>query len=108
MSVILGTAQLVLLSKHSQIRYRDHLETMDLISNQLERFRVFPFQSSELEPGQASQEFKDPESERIYIMEWVIEDISPSLKSVHISSHPAGYRERATQVTLWLSQELGF
>jgi hypothetical protein len=107
-SIILGTAQLVLLSKHTQQRYRDHLKTMSIISDHSELFRGLPFQSSELDPGKSSQEFLDPESGRIYVLEWEIEDISSSMKSVHISCHPVGYRDRISQATLWLSQELGF
>ena len=105
---LLSTAQLLILSQSIQNRYKDHILIMRLISEQLEYLRSLPFTSPEVAEGFYTDNLTEPDSARVFRINWTISDISPRLKSIDVSCFPEGYKKRETKTILYLSSDLEF
>jgi Tfp pilus assembly protein PilV len=105
---LLSTAQLLILSRSIQYRYKDHILIMGMISEKLEHFRSMPFDSPEAAVGSYTEEQTEMDTARVFRIDWTISDISPRLKSVDISCFPEGYEKRETRAIVYLSSDLGF
>ena len=105
---LLTTAQLLLLSRAVQNRYRDHVQALATVAERLEHFRSLPFDSPELAPGRYRETLGDAESERSVTLNWTISPAAPRLKSEWIACARTGYPERKVETVLFLSRDLEF
>ncbi len=105
---LLSTAQLLLLSKSIQNRYKDHILIMRFISDRLEYLRSMPYDSPEIQQGIFTDLKFDPDSSNRFRIVWQISDISSRLKSIDISCYPEGNTTRKTETNLYLCLNLEF
>ena len=106
--LLVNLAQILILAQNSQNRYRDHLLASGFVLEQLAVLRSCPFQHTDMQPGSYLKEYQDPDSERVFVVNWTIADVSPDLKSVEICCSRKEGSKHATKTSLYLSQELGF
>jgi hypothetical protein len=106
--MLLSTAQLLLLAQQMKNRYRDHLITIGMISDQIEYFRSLSFESPELAPGEGLRIRTDTDSGLDFIVRWTVRFPSPSLKTLEMACYPKNQPRRRTTTTLYLSSDLGF
>lgn len=106
--MLLSTVQLLLLAQEMKNRYRDHLITIGMISDQIEYFRSLPFENPELAPGEGFKIRTDTNSGLDYIVQWTVRAPSPSFKTLEMACYPKTHPRRRTTTSLYLSRDLGF
>lgn len=106
--LLVHLAQMLIMAQNSQNRYRDHLLASGFVMEQLAVLRSLPFQHVDLQSGTYIKECKDADSERVFVLDWIISDISPELKSVDIECSRKEDSKHGTKTSLYISRELGF
>ncbi len=106
--LLVHLAQMLIMAQNSQNRYRDHLLASGFVMEQLAVLRAFPYQHVDLEPGTYIKECHDADSERMFVLDWTISDLSSDLKSVTIACSRKEDSKHKTETSLYISQELGF
>jgi len=106
--LILGTAQLTMLSLLSKQSSDVRLKISDLLSSKLELFKSLSFSGPALEEGKHEEHIKDLTSGLTYIWNWRNQWISANLFSIEIGCYPENSPEREIRLLLYFSRDLGF
>jgi len=103
-----GTAQLTLYSVHAKRVSGCSLESMELASDKLEKLKSFPFGSQELEEDVYAERIESQRRNDVFHREWVIYDLSGSLKRIEMECYSESCVQRKTRLVLFYSGVLGF
>ena len=106
--LILGTAQLTMVSLLSKQSSEKRLKISEFLSSKLERFKSHSFSGLALEEGNHEEHIKDLTSGLTYISNWCIQAVSANLTSVEIGCYPENSPEREIRLLLYFSRDLGF
>ncbi len=106
--LILGTAQMTMLSLLSKQSSDIRLKTSELLSSKLELFKSHSFNGPALEEGNHEEHIKDLTSGLTYIWKWHNQTVSPNLSSVEIGCYPENSPQREIRLLLYFSRDLGF
>ncbi len=106
--LILGTAQLTLLSLLSKQSSEERLKISELLSSKLEYFKSSSFKGSALEEGNHEERIKDPSSELTYIWNWHYQTVSINLSCIEMGCYPENSPQREIRLLLYFSRSLGF
>lgn len=106
--LILGTAQMTLLSILSKRSSDMRLKTSELLSAKLELFKSLSFSGPAFGEGKHEEYIKDLTSGLTYIWNWHNQVVSANLSSVEIGCYPENSPEKEIRVLLYFSRDLGF
>ena len=106
--LILGTAQLTMVSLLSKQSSENRLKISELLSSKLELFKSHSFSGPALEEGNHEEHIKDLTNGLTYISNWRIQAVSANLTSIEIGCYPENSPEREIRLLLYFSRDLGF
>ncbi len=106
--LISGTAQLTMHSLLAKRRADFKLRSAELAASKLEYLKSFEYENDELHEGIQKETHKEEGTQRVFLLEWRIQDISLHLKRIEIECYLKKFPQRKTRICLLLSQELGF
>ena len=106
--LILGTAQLTMVSLLSKQNSEKRLKISELLSSKLELFKSHSFSGPALEEGNHEEHIKDLTSGLTYISNWHIQSVSANLTSVEIGCYPENSPEREIRLLLYFSRDREF
>ena len=106
--LILGTAQLTMLSLLSKQSSDVRLKISDLLSSKIELFKSRSFSGSELEEGTHEERFVDLTSGLTYIWSWHNQAVSTNLTCIEIGCYPENTPHSEIRMLLYFSRDLGF
>jgi hypothetical protein len=106
--LILGTAQLTMLSLLSKHSSEKRLKISELLSSKLELFKSLSFSGSAIEEGKHEETIKDLSSGLTYIWDWQQQSVSANLYSVEIGCFPKNSPQSEIRLLLYFSRDLGF
>ncbi|MFC2166772.1 hypothetical protein ACFLQZ_02255 [Acidobacteriota bacterium] len=106
--LILGTAQLTMLSLLSNQSSETRIKISELLSSKIELFKSLSFSGSVLEDGNHEEHIKDLTNGLTYIWSWHNQVVSPNLSSIEIGCFPENFPHREIRLLLYLSRDLGF
>jgi hypothetical protein len=106
--LILGTAQLTLLSMKIKQSSDTRLKVSELLSSKIELFKSQSFIGYELEDGPHEERLLDLMSGLTYIWSWNNQAVSTNLSHVEIGCYPENAPHREIRLLLYFSRDLGF
>jgi len=105
--LLAGTAELLIrantLKRHGDI----NLSLSGLASSKLESLKSSAYESEELQVDSHQETIKDSGGE-VFQREWTVADINPGMKRITVKVYLVSHPEKAIQIGLVLSRELGF
>lgn len=106
--LILGTAQLTMLSLLSNQSSDIRLKISELLSSKIEHFKSLSFSGSAPEEGTHDEHLIDLTNGLSYILSWHNQAVSPNLSQVEIGCYPKNSPHREIRLLLYFSRDLGF
>ena len=106
--LILGTAQLTMVSLLSKQSSDVRLKISELLSSKLELFKSHSFSGPALEEGNHEEHIKDLTSGLTYVWSWYNQAVSADLSSIEIGCFPKNSPYREIRLFLYFSKDLGF
>ena len=106
--LILGTAQLTMLSLLSKHSSEKRMKVSELLSSKLELFKSLSFSGSAIEEGKHEEIIKDLTSGLTFIWDWQRQSVSANLYSVQIRCFPENSPQSEIRLLLYFSRDLGF
>jgi len=106
--LILGTAQLTMLSLLSKRNSDLRFTISERLFSKLESFKSLSYGESVLEEGTYDECTKDLTTGATYIWNWHIYSISTNLSGIEMGCYPENYPEKEIRLILYISRDLGF
>jgi len=106
--LILGTAQLTMLSLQSKQSSDVRIKISELLSSKIEFFKSLSFSGSVLEEGTHEEHIIDLTSGLNYIWSWHNQTVSANLSRIEIGCYPENSPHREIRLLLYFSDDLGF
>ena len=106
--LILGTAQLTMLSLLSKRNSDLRFTISERLFTKLESFKSLSYGESVLEEGTYDECTKDLTTGATYIWNWHIYSISTNLSGIEMGCYPENYPEKEIRLILYISRDLGF
>lgn len=106
--LILGTAQMTMLSLMSKQSSDVRLKISELLSSKIELFKSFSFSGVAIEEGTHEEHIIDLTNGLTYICSWHSQSVSANLSGIEIGCYPENYPHREIRLFLYFSDDLGF
>ena len=106
--LILGTAQLTMVSLLSKRDSDRRLKMTELLSAKIEELKSLSFMASPLQEGLYEEHIEDSAGAEIYHRNWFIQKVSNNLFSVEMECFPLHSPEKKIRLIFFLSADLGF
>ena len=106
--LILGTAQLTMLSLLSKRNSDLRLTISERLFSKLESFKSLSYDVSVLEEGTYDEYTRDLFSGTAFIWNWHIYSISTNLSGIEMGCYPENYPEKEIRLIVYVSRDLGF
>ncbi len=106
--LILGTAQLTMLSLLSKRNSDLRLTISERLFSKLESFKSLSYDESILEEGTYNEYTRDLFSGTAFIWNWHIYSISTNLSGIEMGCYPENYPEKEIRLIVYISWDLGF
>ena len=106
--LILGTAQLTMLSLKSKQSSDVRLKVSELLSSKIELFKSHSFSGSAFEEGTHEEHLIDLTCGLTYILSWDNQAVTSNLSQVEIGCYPENSQHREIRLLLYFSRDLGF
>ena len=106
--LILGTAQLTMLSLASKQSSDMRLKISELLSSKLELFKSLSLTGPGFKEGKHEEYTEDLTSGLTYVWSWYNQAVSADLSSIEIGCFPKNSPYREIRLFLYFSKDLGF
>ncbi len=106
--LILGTAQLTMLSLLSKRNSDLMLTISERLFSKLESFKSLSYDESKLEEGTYNEYTRDLFGGNAFIWNWHIYSISTNLSGIEMGCYPENDPEKEIRLIVYISRDLGF
>lgn len=106
--LILGTAEMTILSLLSKRSSDMRLKISELLSSKLELLKSLSYDESILEEGTYDEYTRDLFSGANYVWNWHIYSISTNLTGIEMGCYQENYPEKEIRLIVYISRDLGF
>lgn len=106
--LILGTAQLTMLSLLSKRNSDLRFTISEHLFSKLESFKSLSYDESILEEGTYDEWTRDLTSGAAFIWNWHIYSISTNLTGIEMGCYPENHPEKEISLIVYISRDLGF
>lgn len=106
--LILGTAQMTMLSLMSKQSSDARLKISELLSSKIELFKSLSFSGAVIEEGTHEEHIIDLTNGLTYICSWHSQSVSANLSRIEMGCYPENSPHREIRLLLYFSDDLGF
>jgi len=106
--LILGTAQMTMLSLKSKRSSDLRFAISERLSSKLESFKSLFYDESVLEEGTFGEYTRDHNGGAAFIWNWHIYSISTNLSGIELGCYPENHPEKEIKLLVYISRNLGF